>query len=591
MIRTGSGDELPGGAERPSTFKLWYLPAGLIALFTVICIPILFAMVANVKKDSSTTAFAGTASFSASASISRGKVVSLDSAGGLQLGGGTSIYKNVVDVTADCPSYLSMDSVFGNTYVISYANKVTNQATLQVVKVNSGSPNVGALVNSEKTTYYISEIATLDSAAGTFVGVCQDFNATGESAYIVAGKIDPTTYEITLVRSDTPYADTYSVDPSITRLSDTNFAVAYYNFNPAKIATRFGSVDTDTAAITFSAPTFVVDDKTYSIYFDIVGMTSTSYLVFYFDGTNPVSDYYGYGSLVSTLATTSGDLAQGNGNITLSETTMLTDAQPVYSLESTRLDSTTAVVAFSDYGDNFGIRCQAVELGDNGASASGIVYGSSWSVTNGQASSAVSNLGLFDLDVKTISDDGSFMVLYSDLSNKGHMTATVGEVTGSGELIRSSPDFLLNAGNDDLTGLYTWGAIAAGVTTTYASQTAILTSITNGDCSAEASIAFSVMEILPSPVGLAVSSGSVGSNVDVAIMGTAQDLESLQTGVVYYGNTAGDLISGSSYYGRDKTTTSTTAHYYLYDASTDTILTSSSRVGVATSTDKLLIKV
>jgi hypothetical protein len=97
------------------------------------------------------------------------------------------------------------------------------------------------------------------------------------------------------------------------------------------------------------------------------------------------------------------------------------------------------------------------------------------------------------------------------------------------------------------------------------------------------------MEILPTPLGLAVSSGSMGKNVDVTIFGTAEGLDSeLQTGMVYYGNTVGDLISGA-YYGRDKTTTSTSAYYYLYDAATDTILTSSSRIGVATSTDALMI--
>jgi hypothetical protein len=149
------------------------------------------------------------------------------------------------------------------------------------------------------------------------------------------------------------------------------------------------------------------------------------------------------------------------------------------------------------------------------------------------ASAAVSSQGLFDLDVQTVSDDGSFIVLYSDVSNNGHMTATLGEVstactstqlplahtrlmhnisrlmpiaqrltrplpclhpprippaqiTGAGELVRSSADFLLNAGNDDLVGLYSWGAMAAGITTSFASQTAILTSVHNGDCSAEA---------------------------------------------------------------------------------------------------------
>jgi hypothetical protein len=261
-----------GGSDRDleekSKFKLWHIPFGLVVLFSLVCIPILFVMIGRVKDSvsyvlsyrscivrlkrlltlspllplciQSNTAFAATATFAASTSVSEGKVVSLDSSGGLQHGGGTSIYKNIVDVTADCPSYLSMDSVFGNTYIISYANKETHEATLQIVNVDSDSPNVGTLVNSELTPYYIYDIASLNTTAGTFVGVCQDLNNTGETAYLVAGKIDPTTYAITLVKSDTPYADSYSVNPAITRLSDTNFAVVYYNSYPAKIATRYG---------------------------------------------------------------------------------------------------------------------------------------------------------------------------------------------------------------------------------------------------------------------------------------------------------------------------------------------------------------
>jgi hypothetical protein len=131
-------------------------------------------------------------------------------------------------------------------------------------------------------------------------------------------------------------------------------------------------VNSDTAAIVFSDATDVVDDKTYTVYFDIVGMTDTTFLILYYNATTLVSDYYGYGSLVSALATTSGDLAAGSGAITLSEFTTLADAQPVYSLSASKLDSSTAVVVFADYSSNFGIKCQTVEVGNNGASASGI---------------------------------------------------------------------------------------------------------------------------------------------------------------------------------------------------------------------------
>jgi hypothetical protein len=56
------------------------------------------------------------------------------------------------------------------------------------------------------------------------------------------------------------------------------------------------------------------------------------------------------------------------------------------------------------------------------------VFGSSWLLTSGQAS-AVVNGGMLDIDVATVSEgDGKFLVAYSDVSNRGAMTATMGQV-------------------------------------------------------------------------------------------------------------------------------------------------------------------
>ena len=102
-------------------------------------------------------------------------------------------------------------------------------------------------------------------------------------------------------------------------------------------------------------------------------------------------------------------------------------------------------------------------------------------VTSGQALTDLTNW-IMDLDVAVVSDSGNFMVLYSDISNNGAMTATVGQLTVSGDLLRASPDFVLNTGNNELDSVYSWGAVASGVTTSLNSQTAILTSLTNFNC-------------------------------------------------------------------------------------------------------------
>jgi hypothetical protein len=55
------------------------------------------------------------------------------------------------------------------------------------------------------------------------------------------------------------------------------------------------------------------------------------------------------------------------------------------------------------------------------------VYGSSLALTSG-TTSYVEARGMMDIDIVTVSADHQFMVLYSDYSNYGIVTAVIGEV-------------------------------------------------------------------------------------------------------------------------------------------------------------------
>lgn len=57
------------------------------------------------------------------------------------------------------------------------------------------------------------------------------------------------------------------------------------------------------------------------------------------------------------------------------------------------------------------------------------------------------------------------------------------QVTASQEIVTTSPDFLLNAGSTKMNALYSWGALAVGSSAPFAGRTAILTSVTNKNCS------------------------------------------------------------------------------------------------------------
>lgn len=60
------------------------------------------------------------------------------------------------------------------------------------------------------------------------------------------------------------------------------------------------------------------------------------------------------------------------------------------------------------------------------------------------------------------------------------------QLTSAGGLQATSANFILNDGSSNPETSYTWAALAAGTTTPLATRTAVLTSITNKDCTVKA---------------------------------------------------------------------------------------------------------
>jgi hypothetical protein len=196
-------------------------------------------------------------SFAATASVAGGTSVSIAADGTVQKGAGTSIYKNIVDITLACPDFLSMDSLYGNSYVLSYADETTKKATLQVVTVGSTTPNKGTVSYTTQTDYNIADLVTLDADKGIFVGITQDISQTAATGFVVAGKVNAQTYEVGPLVASAEYGGTYSVTPVITRLSSTTFAIGYYDGAPTEIRTRYGTLITFMFALCSSCKTYM----------------------------------------------------------------------------------------------------------------------------------------------------------------------------------------------------------------------------------------------------------------------------------------------------------------------------------------------
>lgn len=133
-----------------------------------------------------------------------------------------------------------MDAVYENAYLVSHTDVKGKQTTLQVVTVDDSTPNAGVIHDSILVAYSIAELATLSTTSGLFVGICMDNDGDNVMDYIIAGKVDANTGSIspTLGQSK-PYGGVYSMSPTITRLSDTSFAIAYFG-DGTTVNTRYG---------------------------------------------------------------------------------------------------------------------------------------------------------------------------------------------------------------------------------------------------------------------------------------------------------------------------------------------------------------
>ncbi len=89
-------------------------------------------------------------------------------------------------------------------------------------------------------------MTTLNKNTGLFVYVTQDTNGNKNLSLVGAGWVDPVNdYVISLNIDGAALYDTgnYSVDPIITRLSDTSFAILYYSYEPViSLYTKYGTV-------------------------------------------------------------------------------------------------------------------------------------------------------------------------------------------------------------------------------------------------------------------------------------------------------------------------------------------------------------
>lgn len=283
--------------------------------------------------------------------------MSLTSSGAMQLGCGTSVYLNTApSVTAtNCPSNPSLTAINETKYVLSFLSKNVQGSTLQLLTVTSTSTQpVTTSVSTTLSSYYIYELVTLSSSSGMFLAICQDLSLDSETAYVIVGQVVGDAIVISTATPH-PYTTSYSVDPAIIALSSTSFAIAYYNDDPSMLAVAYGTVDTATQSVTIGTPILYANNSAYSLYFSISPLTSTTFMVFYYDS---LANADGSGPLNAAIATAD----PSSRALAISTFTTLSSSSLSFFFASAEIDSDTVVVAYAEAALDYALVARTVQL-------------------------------------------------------------------------------------------------------------------------------------------------------------------------------------------------------------------------------------
>ena len=147
--------------------------------------------------------------------------------GEVRVGGGTTIYRDVADIAPTCPKYIDLDAIFESYFISSYSDKGGSEtSTLQLIHMDA--VNKVEVVYEATRAADVYEVTTLSQSGGTFVAVEQDMSSEDDSAFVFAGRVLADGSKFSLGQQEQYSDDMFSLNPVITRLTDTSFAMSYY---------------------------------------------------------------------------------------------------------------------------------------------------------------------------------------------------------------------------------------------------------------------------------------------------------------------------------------------------------------------------
>lgn len=540
-------------------------------------------------KSVTSTLSASTLSSSNAVSASEGQAVSYSTDGQLTAGAGTTAYLSAATLPSEDKYLAYVKFAPLGTSESAYATNLMSYQT-------GTSPDISATVttctsDSDAKTVSIADADSSNVFSGATVKGLTTLSDTlaialttvTDESYTTTTSVTPVTIsdgKVAVQQSQTVVAYNTSGTNFMTRVSDTSFALVYYEsylVTPYYQRIVIGSV-ADDGSISFSDSLEFgnANDATYTTFGTPQSVFNTSNTVtvpWYVDGstsTNGTSSSVGsVGLCLFTASVSSG---------TLNETSEVCDTSvsPTYYVDTAKLSETVVALSYFDTANNYALTVSLVEF--SSITGSPTFRGSYVLEDSMGVFDFGSATGFYPTPVVRVLPNDRLAVGFLNPANSGKPSIKVLSYSSDLSLTEESP--VLPVSNSDFT-LSSADPQAAGsiVLDVVATDTGALIGY-SGLWAGAQNQRVALVESFGKPVGIV--SNVDGSDLDIALSGTVDvSSSSLVKGTTYYSSTEGTLYAAS---------TTSTDKFVLANDNT-IVISKDALVGVAVGDSKLVVTV
>lgn len=567
----------------------------LIAAFLLINIIVLYILHFADRGGSSSDAVASTftattlsSEQSASGSASKGQAVSLDASGKLTVGAGTTAYLAAATLPSE-DQYMAY---------IKFAPLGTSESTYatNLVSYQLGtSPDITSVlttfaVDSAEKTVTLADAASGNSIAGATIKGLTTLSDTKAVALSSVTSADGMSYSVsvtpvtiaddtvTLEQDQTTFAINNSATNFMTRLSDSSFAVAYYEpYSEEGYYQRVlvGSVaDDNTVSFSKSVQFGNINSLLYTTFGTPKAITSDSEkftIPWFVDDMTATKDNQTIAGSVGLCLYTANFSAN---TIVEADSTCDTAVEPAYYIDSARLEDNAIALIFFNRADNFALTILIAEF----SSITGIpTFRGSYVLE--EATGAYdfgSAYGFYPTPTLRALPDNRLAVGFLNPSNSGKPSVKVLKYGSDFAISEVSPvlpvsneDFSVSSADPNAYGAIVLDTlpVSSGFVISYA-----------GLWAGSQNQRIALVESLGKPVG--VVSDASSSELKVAMSGTV-DVSDVTSGTAYYASTSGTLYAPAS----------STADDFILAQDNTIVISKDALVGVAVSDSSLIVTV